>query len=597
MADWCALESAQDDDDVVFLIDDDDDDVLFIEEDAPEAPIRDAWHVLVVDDDAAVHTVTALAFQNLVACDRRLVLHHLHSAAEAQQWLSTASVDVSVAIVDVVMESEHAGLDLVSWMRRQEHLGKTRIVIRTGQPGTAPEDTILRDLDINDYWSKTEINARRMRTLMVGLIRSFRDLSMLDEQRGTLRGIIAGLGGVESCRTLAEVLEALLVLIGEQLGAPDASLAFLNVPIGRAAHANVLMGTGRFVASSEMAASEVLSPALSALLKRAQEHGTMAHHDRSVALLHWVDGEHSHAFVATDLPEMTDWKLDALSLLCGNALALINTFFLSDEQVRITQSASRFVPSGLVQWLGSSSLTSLNFGARRMVKAWVMFCDLRGFTSLAESLDIGVTHDRLLTMFNLLVPLIRDHGGVIDKFTGDGLMAVFESPEPPIACCLAMEAAVREEETLDGLMLSVGLHGGSMLLCTLGYRDRMDVTVVGDTVNVAARLEQLTRPFRCQILLSDVVVRSVPPMFADRIRSLGRHRPRGRSARVGVFQLLTAAEQVHAMPAAELEALHYALETELPNAALRFQQAVRAYPADAVLQSLAAATNVRSSTR
>ena len=90
------------------------------------------------------------------------------------------------------METDDAGLALIRWIRGQPKFNATRLVLRTGQPGTAPEESVLKALDINDYWPKTEITAHRMRTLLTGLIRSYSDLRTLQEQNLQLRAMQNG---------------------------------------------------------------------------------------------------------------------------------------------------------------------------------------------------------------------------------------------------------------------------------------------------------------------------------------------------------------------------------------------------------------------
>ena len=169
------------DDEMVFSDDDehlsvDDDIIQFTDDEAtssssssePLAP-SDLWHVLVVDDDPDVLAVTQLALSRLTVHERTLKLHVVQSATEARAALRERD-DFALMISDVVMESERAGLILISWVRSQPTHRHMRIVIRTGEPGQAPEEKVLQELDINDYWPKTELTAHRMRTLVIGLL-------------------------------------------------------------------------------------------------------------------------------------------------------------------------------------------------------------------------------------------------------------------------------------------------------------------------------------------------------------------------------------------------------------------------------------------
>ena len=112
------------------------------------------WTVLVVDDDDEVHHATMFALQNATVLERPLKLLHARSAAEARAILEDRGHEIAVVLLDVVMETPEAGLDLVAVIRRELELAEPRIILRTGQPGYAPELSVVRDYDINDYKTK-----------------------------------------------------------------------------------------------------------------------------------------------------------------------------------------------------------------------------------------------------------------------------------------------------------------------------------------------------------------------------------------------------------------------------------------------------------
>ncbi len=152
-----------------------DDDAL-LDDDAPESeallsrpvePIRAAsavaWKVLVVDDDADVLLMSRLALRGLVLEGEGVALVCVASAAEARAYLTTPDADVAVVLLDVVMEDDTAGLDLAHWIRAQVTDRSLRIVLRTGQPGSAPESSVMNAYDIHDYLAKADTTARRSR--------------------------------------------------------------------------------------------------------------------------------------------------------------------------------------------------------------------------------------------------------------------------------------------------------------------------------------------------------------------------------------------------------------------------------------------------
>ena len=143
------------------------DDLVFSDEQEAEQThghTSKPWQVLVVDDEPAVHEVTKLVMSDFEMDGRRLEFTHCYSAAEARTLLGQRN-DIALILLDVVMESEHAGLDLAKYIR--EDLGNlnVRIVLRTGQPGQAPEEQVIRDYDINDYKEKTDLTRRKLITV------------------------------------------------------------------------------------------------------------------------------------------------------------------------------------------------------------------------------------------------------------------------------------------------------------------------------------------------------------------------------------------------------------------------------------------------
>ena len=148
-----------------------------------EQPSQDAatdcWSVLVVDDDQAIHDVTSLILDNYVFDGKRLKLTHAYSGTQAKALLKRDN-QFAVILLDVVMESDHAGLDLVDYIRKDLNNHFIRIILRTGQPGQAPEMRVMVDYDINDYRDKSELTAEKMRSCVTSALRSFRDINTIE---------------------------------------------------------------------------------------------------------------------------------------------------------------------------------------------------------------------------------------------------------------------------------------------------------------------------------------------------------------------------------------------------------------------------------
>lgn len=151
----------------------------------PSVSSEPPWQILVVDDEDDIHTVTRLALAGFRFDGRGLEILSAHSATEARTLLDTHP-DVALILLDVVMETDRAGLDLVHYVRRTLKNPFVRIVLRTGQPGRAPERQIIIEYDINDYKSKGELTATRLFTLVYTGLSAHRDLKELHDIRQML---------------------------------------------------------------------------------------------------------------------------------------------------------------------------------------------------------------------------------------------------------------------------------------------------------------------------------------------------------------------------------------------------------------------------
>jgi signal transduction histidine kinase len=152
----------------------------FLEESAGSAPVTGAaWAVLSVDDDEQVHAVTRLALGGVTFEERPLQVLCARSAAEAFELLAQRD-DVSVILLDVVMETERSGLDLVRQLRQRPQLHAMRIIVRTGQPGMAPPVDVVSRYEIDGYCAKTDVTAEMLRVMVLAALRGARTLRELD---------------------------------------------------------------------------------------------------------------------------------------------------------------------------------------------------------------------------------------------------------------------------------------------------------------------------------------------------------------------------------------------------------------------------------
>lgn len=170
-----------------------DDEALFIDEDVLDTSVNPltqrTWKIAIVDDDEDVHRATEFALLDVQILNRKLEFIHTSSKAETRERFARET-EVAVVLLDVVMETEQAGLELVSFIRDELKWHDTRIILRTGQPGYAPEEDAIRDYDINDYKTKNELTRKKLLTALTAAIRSYDQIRTIDASRRGLHQII-----------------------------------------------------------------------------------------------------------------------------------------------------------------------------------------------------------------------------------------------------------------------------------------------------------------------------------------------------------------------------------------------------------------------
>lgn len=198
-----------------------DDFIEYADDEAPRPSARNesAWRVLVVDDDQEVHDATGFALRNTSILGRPLTLLHAYSAREAREVLQREP-DLAVVLLDVVMESEDAGLGLVKVIRQELGMSAVRVILRTGQPGYAPELQVIRDYDINDYKTKSELTHTRLITFLTAAIRSYQQIHTINQNRRGLELIIGAVADLMERSALSSFAEGVLTQMTALLDLP-----------------------------------------------------------------------------------------------------------------------------------------------------------------------------------------------------------------------------------------------------------------------------------------------------------------------------------------------------------------------------------------
>ncbi|WP_397541095.1 bifunctional diguanylate cyclase/phosphodiesterase [Salinimonas profundi] len=203
------------------------DELVFLDEDTNNTiPVKSYqyWNILVVDDDEEIHTVTRLALADLIVNDRKLNFLHAYTAEQAKDVLNEYGAQIAIILLDVVMETDSAGLNLVKYLRESLSLQEPRIVLRTGQPGYAPEETIIKDYDINDYKTKTELTRSKLVTTVIASLRSYQQILTINQSRIGLQKIIDSASNLLEEHSVKSFCEGVVTQLSSLIGLDEEGL-------------------------------------------------------------------------------------------------------------------------------------------------------------------------------------------------------------------------------------------------------------------------------------------------------------------------------------------------------------------------------------
>src|SRR3981081_1221705 len=239
-------------DDVLHLIDD--------TESAPEDSSARKWKIAVIDDDQAVHEGTRFALTDYNLHGATLEVLSAYSAAEGR-ILMRDNPDIAAVLLDVIMETDVAGLDLVEYIRNDIKNETVRIILRTGRPGQAPERRVIVQYDINDYKAKTELTADKLFTSLTAAIRSYQQLERMVQTRRGLEIITVAASTRSAFKSMQRLAEGVLTQLASLLNVDCAGLLVLRDDGGAAgSEFSVLAGSGCYSRLLGTTSSKSLDP-------------------------------------------------------------------------------------------------------------------------------------------------------------------------------------------------------------------------------------------------------------------------------------------------------------------------------------------------
>lgn len=293
---------------------------LFADEEIEEvaSSVAKPWKVLVVDDEPDIHNVTTLVLAGFELESVPLELIHAYSAEEAKKLIHEHP-DIAVGFIDVVMETSDAGLRLIKYIREEAQNHTMRLVLRTGQPGEAPEDTVIKDYDINDYKNKTELTASKMKTLMFSTLRSYRDILTIEKHKQGLERIISATINFLDCNSITEFASAVLDQVTNVMGLTNSRImccaAIANPDQGIDFKLLAISGVGD---KKGIYDDTPMPPAIKDLLEKAHESRSSIHDkDHFVGFFVNNSGLENLLYVSHE-DDLTDTDHDILEFFTNN---------------------------------------------------------------------------------------------------------------------------------------------------------------------------------------------------------------------------------------------------------------------------------------
>jgi response regulator RpfG family c-di-GMP phosphodiesterase len=296
------------------------------------APKLAPWKVLLVDDEPDIHDITKLTLSRFRLDERSLTFLHAYSGAEAKEILARET-DIALVFLDVVMEKEDSGLEVARWMRKDLDNQFSRIVLRTGQPGQAPEERVIVDYDINDYKEKTELDRTKLFTTTFAALRAYRDIMKVEEARRAqlnyregLERVIAASSHIFQQRNLKDFASGLLQQVVALLRLEQSMLLRLS-------GASVITGETEYEILAQIGdfGKDVICPQLIAQLDDARRNRiSRLQGDTYVGYFPNRSGKAS-LLVLKGVEEISDIDAQLLEVFCSGVAIAFDNILLNQE--------------------------------------------------------------------------------------------------------------------------------------------------------------------------------------------------------------------------------------------------------------------------
>jgi signal transduction histidine kinase/DNA-binding NarL/FixJ family response regulator len=468
------------------------DDIVQLIDDPRERPAEEGprWKIAVIDDEPAVHDGTRFALSDYRLNGQGLEILSAYSAAEGRE-LMRRNTDVAVVLLDVIMETDTAGLSLVEFIRKDLKNETVRIILRTGQPGQAPERRVIVDYDINDYKAKTELTADKLFTSLTAALRSYLQLQRMVETRRGLEIIIEAASTLFDFKSMQRLAEGVLTQIGSLLNVDCAGILVLREAQNARETFSVLAGSGCYSRFIGTEVSEILENDLRQLVEEAFAR---RHHEfsprRSVLYIRTVSGREV-VVVLEAARQLSSTDRTLVEIFCSRLSVAFDNVILYEQLQRANTRLEERVAAR------TQELTNAN---RRLAAQWAR---LRQANSFKSEILGTVAHD----LKNPLGVILGRTEILKEMIAGAG--ALDENVKVQIA--YIRDAANRLTGMVDDLVSDA-------------MADALDITVRRESVDISVLVQEVAEANRPLAVRKQQTITVVAPANhiamcdADRVR-------------------------------------------------------------------------------
>lgn len=518
---------------------DNDDELVFEEDGVEEETLALApWKMMIVDDVEDIHHVTRMIFDDYEFDGRSIQFLSAYSGKEAKE-LMAAHPDTAVILLDVVMETDHAGLEVVQYIREDIKNKIVRIILRTGQPGEAPEKKVIIAYDINDYKTKEELTSNRLFSTVTSALRSYRDMTVIEKNRKGLEMIINASSSLLKLTSLKQFTAGVLTQLTSILGFEENSMLVQtsNGTCGFAAtedqgNYKIIAGTGQYEKYLDRCVTDLDDQKVRDGIRQVLAAKQSVFNEKDVVCYFKTRNHIENILYLQSQQPVNPTDRNLIDIFLSNvAIAFDNlyhrenltrlvaerTHALEQEKETVARAhklLSKYVPPQLTERILADDIDDVwDYTRRRLT---LFFSDIKDFTTITERMEPEDLAGLLNGYFTEMNDIANRYGGVVVDFTGDGLFVFFGAPkkttdrEHALNCVrMAMDMQRRmaelgkkwfEEGIEEPLQSRCGINTGMVNVGGFGSQERKKYGAQGVHVNLASRLEAACEPG--QILIS-----------------------------------------------------------------------------------------------